>query len=1025
MTDTLPAGLTATAIGGSGWTCTLATLVCTRSDALAASASYPAITLTVSVAGNAASSVTNTATVSGGGETNTANDTASDPTTITPPPAPVPPGLVSWWRAEGNALDALGANNGTLQGGATFAPGEVGQAFSFNGSSSYVSAPDSPSLRPSSLTLEGWVNFNSLPTGSGILFAKTVGTGTSESYVVWYAGTTLFGAVGTVGGVQTVSSTWTPTPGTWHHVALTFDEAGQSLRLFVDGVSVASATVAITIGYDNHPLMIGAEFENEALATFFPGLIDEVGFYNRALTNAEIQSIFNAGSGGQSTLPDLSVTKTHSGSFVQGQTGATYTITVSNNGVTPTSGTVTMTDTLPTGLTATAIGGSGWTCTLGTLTCTRSDALAAVSSYPVITLTVDVASNAAASLTNTATVSGGGETNTANDTANDVTSVNTPPDLTVAKSHTGNFTQGQTGATYTITVTNSGGTPTSGTVTMTDTLPAGLTATAIGGSGWTCTLGTLTCTRSDALALSTSYPAITLTVDVANNAAGSLTSTATVSGGGEANTGNDTASDPTAINQLPDLTVAKSHTGIVTQGQPGSLYTITVSNSGFAATSGTVTLTDTLPAGLTPTAISGTGWTCTLGTLTCTRSDALAASASYPAITLTVDVANNAAALITNTATVSGGGEANTTNDTANDVTNVIQIPDLSVTKSHTGNFTQGQTGDTYTITVTNSGFAPTSGTVTMTDTLPAGLTATAIGGSGWTCTLGTLTCTRSDALAASASYPAITLTVNVANNAAASLTNTATVSGGGETNTANDTASDPTTINQLPDLTVTKSHTGNFTQGQTGDTYTITVTNTGFAATSGTVTMTDTLPAGLTATIIGGSGWACTLGTLTCTRSDALAVSASYPAITLTVNVANNAAASITNTATVSGGGANNTTNDTANDHDDCRTASRPDGDQDAHGQLHARPGRRYLYDHGEQLGFAATSGTVTMTGHIACGVNRRPGHQAAGWPSSAAGLYDEGCRGSGWDCSTSTLTVITTRSDALAPTRVIWTSR
>ena len=59
-------------------------MTATRSDALAAGASYPALTLTVSVASNAPASVTNTATVSGGGEINTANDTASDPTTIKP-----------------------------------------------------------------------------------------------------------------------------------------------------------------------------------------------------------------------------------------------------------------------------------------------------------------------------------------------------------------------------------------------------------------------------------------------------------------------------------------------------------------------------------------------------------------------------------------------------------------------------------------------------------------------------------------------------------------------------------------------------------------------------------------------------------------------------------------------------------------------------------------------------------------------------------------------------------------------------
>jgi hypothetical protein len=84
---------------------------------------------------------------------------------------------------------------------------------------------------------------------------------------------------------------------------------------------------------------------------------------------------------------------------------------------------------------------------------------------------------------------------------------------------------------------------------------------------------------------------------------------------------------------------------------------------------------------------------------------------------------------------------------------------------------------------------------VTVTDTLPAGLTATAIGGTGWSCILGTLTCTRSDALGAGASYLAITVTVNVASNATASLTNQASVSGGGSA-TAN--ASDPTTITHL-----------------------------------------------------------------------------------------------------------------------------------------------------------------------------------------------------------------------------------
>jgi len=136
---------------------------------------------------------------------------------------------------------------------------------------------------------------------------------------------------------------------------------------------------------------------------------------------------------------------------------------------------------------------------------------------------------------------------------------------------------------------------------------------------------------------------------------------------------------------------------------------------------------------------------------------------------------------------------------------------DLTVVKSHTGNFTQGDTGKTYSITVTNSGGTATSGNVSAVDTLPTGLTATAITGIGWTCTLGTLTCTRSDALAATNSYPAITLTVNVADNASSSVTNLATASGGGETNTANNTANDLTTINAAA---ATYSLSGQITNG-------------------------------------------------------------------------------------------------------------------------------------------------------------------------------------------------------------------
>ena len=115
--------------------------------------------------------------------------------------------------------------------------------------------------------------------------------------------------------------------------------------------------------------------------------------------------------------------------------------------------------------------------------------------------------------------------------------------------------------------------------------------------------------------------------------------------------------------------------------------------------------------------------------------------------------------------------------------------PALSISKSHTGNFGRGQLGVTYSVVVSNAGAAATSGTVTMTETVPTGLTLVSMAGNGWTCPNNGTTCTRNDALGAGLSYNTITVTVNVASNAGSSLINQVSVSGGGSTTAqANDT---------------------------------------------------------------------------------------------------------------------------------------------------------------------------------------------------------------------------------------------
>lgn len=119
--------------------------------------------------------------------------------------------------------------------------------------------------------------------------------------------------------------------------------------------------------------------------------------------------------------------------------------------------------------------------------------------------------------------------------------------------------------------------------------------------------------------------------------------------------------------------------------------------------------------------------------------------------------------------------------------------PRLKITKTHQGNFTRGQINATYTVTVTNAATSTgsTSGWVVVSDTIPNGLSLVSMAGTGWQCS--GPACYRQNALAPAASYPPITVTVNVSSTAPSSVVNSVTVSGG---NSPAAGAADPTTIN-------------------------------------------------------------------------------------------------------------------------------------------------------------------------------------------------------------------------------------
>jgi uncharacterized repeat protein (TIGR01451 family) len=504
--------------------------------------------------------------------------------------------------------------------------------------------------------------------------------------------------------------------------------------------------------------------------------------------------------------PDAAIDKSHVGDFVAGSQG-TYTIAVSNAGNLATTGPVTVSDLLPESLPYVSAEGDGWACNIAgrQLTCTHAASASPGEALAPITLKVDVTGDAVPQVTNTASVSTLGDSNSSNNSDSDQTNVIRPePDVTIDKSRDGDLLRGRR-ATYVLKVRNVGAQPTSEPITVTDTLPSGVSFVSVFGNGWTCgeSAGTVTCTTPGPLAAGAEAEQINIRVDVAANAPSSISNTATVSTEGDANAANNSDTDTASPRDVAvDLAIDKSHTGVFEITETES-YRIVVSNNGTLGTPGPIEVKDTLPAGLTYVSASGASWTCgAVGqNVTCTRTDSLQAGTSAAAITLLVAVGPEAEGGVTNTATVNGPEpDLNEANNTDSDPTQVRKLePDLKMDKSHTGTFTAGQFG-TYSLSVQNISTDRTIGATTVTDVLPAALRFDSASGTGWSCSASgqTVTCTRAALIAGGATAPPIALRVVPKREAVPSVTNTASVSTANDKGASNNADSDPTNV-QFP----------------------------------------------------------------------------------------------------------------------------------------------------------------------------------------------------------------------------------
>ncbi len=212
-----------------------------------------------------------------------------------------PGGLIAWWPGNGDALDIQGGNHGTLQNGAAFASGMVGQAFSFDGVDDFVQAPDSDlwAFGAADFTIDFWASFNTLPGGTigdpDVVFINNdEGPGTTNKWGLSLGGGVLVFHINgpSVPSVFLVQAPFVPNLSQWYHLAVTRSE--DTYTIYVDGNPAGSETNSVVIPNPNAPLMIG-----QAEGQFFTdGLMDEVHIFERALSASEIQTIFNANSAG-------------------------------------------------------------------------------------------------------------------------------------------------------------------------------------------------------------------------------------------------------------------------------------------------------------------------------------------------------------------------------------------------------------------------------------------------------------------------------------------------------------------------------------------------------------------------------------------------------------------------------------------------------------------------------------------------------------------------------------------------------
>jgi fibronectin type 3 domain-containing protein len=225
------------------------------------------------------------------GNVGTAADVTVTVDNTTPPP---PSGLVAAYSMNAGSgatlADATGkGHTGTISGATWSAAGKYGGALSFDGVNDWVTIADAADLDlTTGMTLEAWVR----PTALGNSWRTVVFKESSSVAYSLYAhdgSAAPVTEIVTGGAFRNARGTAALPLNAWSHLAATYD--GAALRLYVNGALVRTLAVTGSMTVSTGVLRLGG---NEIWSEWFQGLIDEVRIYNRALTQAEIQSDMNA-----------------------------------------------------------------------------------------------------------------------------------------------------------------------------------------------------------------------------------------------------------------------------------------------------------------------------------------------------------------------------------------------------------------------------------------------------------------------------------------------------------------------------------------------------------------------------------------------------------------------------------------------------------------------------------------------------------------------------------------------------------